>query len=362
MTAESNIKVLLVGPYPPPYGGLAIQMNQWKDYLSKLQGYDCTVLNIGESRSTPIDGCIPTFGHWDFVKKLYKHCSDRYLIHLLTNGHNGKSWLCACVCAVVGLRNKRRTILVFGSGNAPQYMKHAGPFMGIIIKTALRLGGYFICRNEEMRQALISHGAAVGKTALLPGYLGVNENPSVTIPHEVQWFLKEHYPVLGATATNDPEYGIPLMLEAIEVLRKRYPRIGLLIIGPCEDSRTAFSSSEAFDPIYFAGPLTNCVVLSVMSRLTVFLRPTYFDGDSLSVREALSKGIPVVASDTGLRPPGVLLFPKGQLNELVERVTYALEHLEESRSTSRDDRNPNTVLGLLKIYRSFYDVKRCTTC
>lgn len=348
------IKVLLVGPYPPPFGGLAVQLCEWQRYLSKQHGYECQVLNIGESRDTTIDGCVPTFGYWDFIKKLYKYCSDRYVIHLLTNGHNHKSWVCACVCAIVGLRNRRRTVLVFGSGNAPAYMKSAGPLMRIVVRSSLRLGGHFICRNNEMREALLEYGAAFGKTALLPGFLGINNKSSkMNVPDEIQDFLREHDPVLGGTANLDHEYGIPLMLEVMEELCMRYPRIGLLVIGPSEDSKAKFTTSKILNSIHFTGQLSNQTVLAVMSRLTVFLRPTYFDGDSLSVREALSLGIPVVASDTGLRPPGVILFPKGERDKLAESITYVLDHLKEVRSSISSDLRPDTVSELLRIYRSF---------
>jgi glycosyltransferase involved in cell wall biosynthesis len=36
-----------------------------------------------------------------------------------------------------------------------------------------------------------------------------------------------------------------------------------------------------------------------MAQCSVFVRPTYFDGDAASVREALALGVPVVASDVG---------------------------------------------------------------
>jgi len=39
------------------------------------------------------------------------------------------------------------------------------------------------------------------------------------------------------------------------------------------------------------------------------LRTTLYDGDSVSVREALYLGTPVIASDNGMRPAGVKLIP-----------------------------------------------------
>ena len=43
------------------------------------------------------------------------------------------------------------------------------------------------------------------------------------------------------------------------------------------------------------------LVAEAMSRITIFLRTTLYDGDSISVREALHLGVPVIASDNGMR-------------------------------------------------------------
>src|SRR5205823_13169182 len=55
-----------------------------------------------------------------------------------------------------------------------------------------------------------------------------------------------------------------------------------------------------------------------------FVRPTYFDGDASSVREALSLGVRTVASDTDFRPHGTRLFPKGDADALAEAIEKAL--------------------------------------
>src|SRR5437899_8733096 len=92
-----RLKVLLVGPYPPPYGVLAVQIHEWQSYLTRLGSCECVVLNIGESRTADIAGCISVKGVWDFARKVSGFARQGYLIHLVTNGHNLKSWLCSGV-------------------------------------------------------------------------------------------------------------------------------------------------------------------------------------------------------------------------------------------------------------------------
>jgi glycosyltransferase involved in cell wall biosynthesis len=62
----------------------------------------------------------------------------------------------------------------------------------------------------------------------------------------------------------------------------------------------------------------------VTMRATVesdaMLRTTLYDGDSVSVREALYLGTPVIATDNGMRPDGVTLIPASDSGRLRETM------------------------------------------
>jgi len=46
----TGMKIVLIGPYPPPYGGMAVQIQEWYRHLIERYECECVVLNIGESR------------------------------------------------------------------------------------------------------------------------------------------------------------------------------------------------------------------------------------------------------------------------------------------------------------------------
>jgi glycosyltransferase involved in cell wall biosynthesis len=62
----------------------------------------------------------------------------------------------------------------------------------------------------------------------------------------------------------------------------------------------------------------------------MLVRPTFCDGDSISVREAISLGVPVVGSNVGTRPADTLLFEVGDIDGLVRQVENVLEWEENS--------------------------------
>ena len=316
-------KVLLAGPYPPPYGGLSIQLCQWQRYLAATGNYLCQILNIGESRRMDLEGCLSVTGNLAFLRKVFQYARSEYLIHLLTNGHNFKSWLSCLVCATAGVVNHRQTLIVLGSGNTASYLSQAGSMAKMIAWLTLKLAGHMICRNEETRIALLQCGASEDKVSIVPGFLGVDTSTILSAPDMVCDFVDCHEPVFGATATMEPEYGIPLMLALVERLHSTYPRLGLILMGPNPDA--VRSRDEPLPSnVLTTGPLPHASVIGTMQRLHVFLRPTNFEGDSVSVREALALNIPVVASQVGFRPPGVTLFPAGDLEAFVAAVGIVL--------------------------------------
>jgi glycosyltransferase involved in cell wall biosynthesis len=72
----------------------------------------------------------------------------------------------------------------------------------------------------------------------------------------------------------------------------------------------------------------------------LLLRTTRYDGDSVSVREALYIGTPVIATDNGMRPQGVHLIPPSDAGRLRDAVCDLLSH-ERARQAPGGDGQEN---------------------
>jgi hypothetical protein len=69
----------------------------------------------------------------------------------------------------------------------------------------------------------------------------------------------------------------------------------------------------------------------------------------VSVREALSLGLPVLASRVGVRPAGVRLFEAGDVGGLTDQMTLALA----GGAKPRENKIPESSLSrLMEIYRN----------
>jgi glycosyltransferase involved in cell wall biosynthesis len=66
--------------------------------------------------------------------------------------------------------------------------------------------------------------------------------------------------------------------------------------------------------------MPHAVTMRATVECDAMLRTTLYDGDSVSVREALYLGTPVIATDNGMRPEGVVLIPAQDPKRLVEAI------------------------------------------
>ena len=350
-----QLKILLVGPCPPPYGGIGTTVVDLHHHLVAQDSCEVEVLNIGEGRAVVNEQYLSVTGAWDYLNKVVRYARHGYVIHLETNGHNFKSWLSALVCSAAGLLNGRRTVIAFGSGNLPTYLQQSAGLARLVIRAVLTWAGVIICRNPSMLQALRAFGGERPRIEIVPGFMGLRGRQFGPLPKAVEEFCRSHEPVLGATVSLSPEYGVSLAIQALGRVRERYPHIGLILIGIGPETEPYLPELRwVRDRVLLAGTLSPDVTLSVMKRLSVFLRPTFFEGDSISVREALALGLPVVASDTGFRPNEVRRFIRGDCQDLCLQLDVVLSQAARGAPVKHDGHlQEGSAPRMLELYRKF---------
>jgi glycosyltransferase involved in cell wall biosynthesis len=317
------MKVLFVGPYPPPHGGISVHVSSAHARM-KRAGLQSSVLNI-DPRAPESDAYIKISGSLDFLCKLFRHVCDDWTLHVHTNGHNWKSWAITLVCGIAAQLGPVAT-LTLHSGMASAYVRDAPYWKRTFMRLACRLYGQLTCINGEIASAVADLGVAGEHIRISPAFSTV-EPPRVLLPREIEAWADQHSPVIAATMFFRAEYGFDLLVEAASRLRSRHPRLGCLVMGTgenCPQASDLLARRRLTEVVRLAGDLDHDLCLALIARSTVFVRPTFCDGDSISVREALAFGVPVVASKVGTRPEGVLLFEAGDVNGLVQQLERVL--------------------------------------
>jgi len=312
------MKIVLVGPYPPPHGGISVHLYKVRQQFHKM-GIRCRVVNV-DPHAWESDQYIKVRGGMNLFSTLFSYARRGWALHVHTNGHNLKSWLITLTAGLAGLFG-RANFLTLHSGLAPQYLA---------ARWSARLLAWFSCLfyarviavSPKVQAALISVGVRPGRTAVLPSFL-FTRAPAERFPLPA---VEGRRPILGTTLFFRPEYGFALLVDAVDQLRARYPALVCLVMGSGEqqtDAEQLVAQRGLQRFLRFLGNLEHEKCLSVMSQCDLFVRPALADGDANCVREALALGIPVVASTAGHRPSGTILFQSGNVADLVLKIEEA---------------------------------------
>src|ERR1044072_1138622 len=125
------MKVLFVGPYPPPHGGISVHV--WSAHaLRKRAGLQSNVLNV-DPRAPESDAYIKISGARELAWELLRHVRTGWALRVHTNGHNFKSWVIAFVCALTAQLGPAAT-LTLHSGIAPTYVQNASAWLRCLMR------------------------------------------------------------------------------------------------------------------------------------------------------------------------------------------------------------------------------------
>ena len=261
----------------------------------------------------------------DLGIELLRHAWRGWTLHLHTNGHNWKSWLLAIGCGLAG-QSSGGCILTLHSGMAPAYLGAASVWRRRLAGLTCLLYTRVICVSPAIQTAIVSLGVPSQRTELVPACLKT-ERPQVALEPLLKAWIGRHRPLLSTALFFRPEYGFDSLVAALARLRDRYPSFGCLVMGSGEqraDAERRIHEVGLEENVLIVGDVAHDRCLMLMSISHVFIRPTFEDGDSISVREALSLGVPVVASRVGMRPEGIILFHAGDVEEMVSQIELAL--------------------------------------
>ena len=343
------MKILLIGPYPPPHGGVSVHVYEARRQL-RLAGIECQVVNV-DPRAPKSDEYISIRGGLHLLCLLTRFARNGWLLHAHTNGHNHKGWLVALIAGLAGLRGPG-SLLTLHSGMAPAYIAkgRAGP--RLLARSVCLLYRRVIAVAPEVREAVLSLGLPPTRVDLLPAFLLTA--PSMAETPELRE-VEGRRPLLAVTLFFRPEYGFELLVEAMERLRGQHPEIACLVMGSGEQQAQAeqlVCERDLQNCIHFLGNVSHEKCISVMSQCDLFVRPTFADGDANSVREALSLGIAVVASDVGNRPLGTVLFRAGDIDDLAAKIEETLSRPRPRPDCDRNAAATGNFKSLLDIYSS----------
>lgn len=113
------------------------------------------------------------------------------------------------------------------------------------------------------------------------------------------------------------EKGISELLDAVSIVSQKYPNIRLYLGGIWEDNNLKKKAVILKKHVKYLGWIDDKKKERCMEKCSIFVLPTYFEGQPISLLEAMAKGMAVVSTEVGGIPQivtsgrdGILIPPK----------------------------------------------------
>jgi glycogen(starch) synthase len=343
------MKVLLLGPYPPPHGGVETNLVAIRRFLLK-SGIPCAVINITRHRKQETNDIFYPRNALELTGLLFRLRYD--VLHLHVGGMLSRRVLhlgLAC-----NLAPGKKTVFTFHSGGYPSLPEAKALTPRSLAGLALRRFNRVIGVNQQIVDFFHQVGVSPERTRLIaPHAFLADEDPTGDLPEPLRSFFTNHRPVLISAGQLEPEYDLPRQINVVGQVRQKFPDAGLLLLGhgTLEGSLRQMIEETPFAPhILLCGDVAHAVTLRAIARADLMLRTTLYDGDAISVREALYLGTQVVATDNGMRPAGVQLITDSS----VDALSAVVERTLRSSGTKSLEKMPlpdeSNLEAVLRIY------------
>lgn len=351
------LHVLQLGAVPPPYGGVQVNLMAIRGFLQR-HGHRCSAINLTGNRQPDRDGLFFPRTGAAVLRLIVRLRPD--ILHLHIGGH--LPWRLVALAGICSIWPGARTVLTFHSGGYPTSDEGRRLTSRSLKARVLQRFDRVIAVNDDIKSFLVRCGVREDRVRVVSPY--ASEPPyQGLLPERLERFLTAHSPVLVTIGLLEPEYDLELQIDVLGGLLQRYPRTGLLMLGSGSLERTLrerLDRTPFRDHVLLYGDLAHDVTLAVLRRAQVFLRTTRYDGDALSVREALALGVPVVATRTALRPAGPRLVDVGDRRGLDAAVRECLAEPDAVRhgrasTTLHPDREEDDTRNLTAVMRLYED-------
>jgi glycosyltransferase involved in cell wall biosynthesis len=340
------MRIVQLGPYPPPHGGVQTNLVAIRDYLNEHE-HSCAVINITRHRKPE---CAEVYYPKNAIELIWRLFRKRYdVVHLHIGGRIPLRVVALAFSATCVPWAK--AILTLHSGGYPSFQEARELHRNSVLAFVFRRFDGVIGVNREMMQFFWRLGVSKSRTKLIQPQSVARMKMADCLIEPLASFFKQHDRVLVSVCGLEPEYDVQRQIRAMPQVLRTFPKAGLAIIGSGSLEarlREQIAATPYAQHVLLCGDVPHDVTLRAIADGDVLLRTTLYDGDAISVREALYLGTPVIATDNGMRPGGVDLIPIGDTEALRDAIERRLNARKAKRALVPGDEE--NLAEVLKLY------------
>lgn len=293
MTKLAGLRIALVGPLPPPAGGMATQTAQ----LARLLGEAGAVVEIVQTNPAYRPAWV---ARWrglralarllPYLLGLWRAAGRSDLMHVMAN--SGWSWFLFAEPALrIAAWRRCPVVINYRGGEAASFLAGSASRVLPLLKRAQAL----VVPSGFLREVFARHGVAARVVPNIIDLARFAPGQAKADPPEI--LVARHL---------EPIYGLDVALSAFALLAAGWPperpRPRLVIAGEGPERARLESQAQALglaDSVEFTGPLGREVMAQRLARARVALNASRADNMPNSVLEAMACGVPVVSTAVG---------------------------------------------------------------
>jgi glycosyltransferase involved in cell wall biosynthesis len=271
---------------------------------------------------------------------------------------------------MMGFLGKNVILTIHSEHTIKEQLNNISLIKRAILVFALKNMRLIIAVSPRIKSFLVSIGLRADRIECIPAYISpvVRTEEIAEIPESVFTFVNRHHPVLVANASrivffkNQDLYGIDMCIDLCSRLKEDFPQIGFVFCLPETGDYEYFCKMKKrvrenqLEEI-FLFQTKACQMYPIIMKSDLFVRPTFMDGYSVSVSEAIHFKIPVVASDVCPRPAGTILFQNRDIDNFTFTVKKVLSDHASYKNEITEINQIDNAERIIGIYRRLMDCK-----
>lgn len=302
--------------------------------------FNSQLAQLASQEGIPSEGIPVGPDGWRRLVPCFLRCMTRYRIQVVHTHGSQDSW----TASFAGRLSKEKPLIVrarhkstpispsFRHGVLYRHLPHA------VVTTGEFVRRQFIQHHQLHPDSVFSIPTGVDLQRFRPG------TPSAGLRESLG--IEEKAPMVGTVTFLRHEKGIHILIEAVGLLKDRFPHLRCLIvgIGPEYSNLHALIRQHRLDSMVVFAGLRNDIP-ALLSLLDIFVLPSLEEGMPQSLTQALAMECPVVASEVGAVPEVIrnghtgLLVPANNPQALAEKMDFLLFHPEQGKRMGQAGRN-----------------------
>lgn len=316
---------ILLGPFPPPAGGVATFFTRLCALLSE-RDYQFRLKRIGGAE----DPIGMTWASWQM------HLSDVQAGDILLD--NGTSFIenpsrrPMIMWLIWRLFKRFHWIKVFHNGTLPARYTTFTRQQKLLFRLNLRLVDEIICVNDDLADWLIETIKVQQPVKRISSLLPLTKNHPINEPFDLP---EADYRILTIGIYKE-NYGFDDVVQAVKLVRDRTkPNIHLIILDAAFDRDENYRERilQGQEWVHTFEAMSSSQVTYIMQQADLFIRATRDESYGLSKVEALLAGLPVICTPTG-ETRGMTLYYAGEVGDLADKI---FQQMQPDADTDSED-------------------------